>query len=96
MTYEKKAFLKCYECITDPVKRVKELFKNTENEEWMGGRLMRCKMIAPNVIGIASERGMDANMRCSLKTLLDGEIVFRSLHNDALVIEINGRKKQCG
>lgn len=40
-----EAFLKCYEHITDPVERVKELFKHTENEAFMGGKLIDCKML---------------------------------------------------
>lgn len=89
-----EAFLKCYEHLTDPVERVKELFKHTENEAFMGGELMECKMLTDDLIGVASERRMDANMMCSLNLLLDGHIVFGSLHNDALVIEINRRQKQ--
>lgn len=83
-----EAFLKHYEHLTDPVEKVKELFKNTKNERWMGGRLIECKMITPNLIGVASESRMDANMLCSLMKLLDGHIVFGSLNNDALIIKI--------
>ena len=89
-----EAFLKCYEHLTDPVERVKELFKHTENEAFMGGELMECKMLTDDLIGIASKRRMDANMMCSLNLLLNGHIVFSSIHTDALVIKINRRKKQ--
>ena len=83
-------FLKCYEHITDPVERVKELFKHTQEEAFMGGELMECKMITEDLIGVASERRMDANMMCSLNLLLNGHIVFGSLTNDTLVIKIKG------
>lgn len=89
-----EAFLKCYEHITDPVERVKELFKHTENEAFMGGELMECKMLTDDLIGIASKRRMDANMMCSLMTLLGGRIVFGSMHNDCLILKINADKDQ--
>lgn len=96
-----EAFLKCYEHITDPVERVKELFKHTENEAFMGGKLIDCKMLTDDLIGVASERRMDANIMCSLNLLLNGHIVFSSIHTDALVIEVgcgkeNDRKCSAG
>lgn len=65
---------------------VKDIFSHTEQEEFMGGKLMSVYSITDDILFINSERRMDANMMATLQKKLNGVILQGSANGDCLVI----------
>ena len=77
-----------YGDILDPIQKVEAVFKNTEKEKFMGGRLADCMMLTPDIIGVCSETRMDANMMHTLMAVLDARVIFANGNGDCLIFKM--------
>lgn len=74
------------------IETIEEVFQHTQDEMFMGGKLLHAHHITDKLIFIESERRMDANMIATLRNFLKGSLKALNSRGNVAVYECDSKE----
>ena len=74
------------------IKTIEEVFQHTQDEMFMGGKLLHAHHITDKIIFIESERRMDANMIATLRNFLKGSLKALNTRGNVAVYDCDSKE----